>query len=145
MAQMWSSSGHGTQVAGIIVGEKNNQKIHGVAYDAELHSGKIGEGPAVYFQQYGPSIASQMADNGVIAVNLSANTRLSKNLIKNMDSKQINGDKILFTEVNWYDSSSINEWKTVTDKGTIIVNSAGNQGKLYLHNRLCNKVTIAEI
>ena len=122
-------SGHGTQVAGIIVGEKNNQKIHGVAYDAELHSGKIGEGPAVYFQQYGPSIASQMADNGVIAVNLSANTRLSKNLIKNMDSKQVNGDKILFTDVNWYDSSSINEWKTVTDKGTIIVNSAGNQGQ----------------
>jgi hypothetical protein len=37
---------------------------------------------------------------------------------------------LYYTSTNWYDTTSINEWKVATDKGIIIVNSAGNQGKV---------------
>ena len=121
--------GHGTQVAGIIAAEKNDVDMHGVAYDAEIHVGKIGNGPSVWIQQYGPSLASQMADNGVVAVNLSANTVMHNGTVNAMTTIEKDGSTLYYTDVNWYDDSSINEWKTATDKGIIVVNSAGNQGK----------------
>ena len=119
---------HGTQVAGIMVAEKNGEKLHGVAYDAELHSGKIGNGPGVWIQQYGPDLASAMADNGVLAVNLSANLNMHSGTVNAMTTIEKNGSTLYYTDANWYDTTSINEWKTATDKGIIIVNSAGNQG-----------------
>lgn len=121
---------HGTQVAGIMVAEKNGEKLHGVAYDAELHIGKIGNGPGVYVQQYGPNLASQMADNGVLAVNISANKINSNLTISNFQTLEVGGDTTYFTSSNWYTSNSIDEWKVATDKGIIIVNSAGNQGQV---------------
>ena len=121
--------GHGTQVAGVIAAEKNDTDMHGVAYDAELHIGKIGDGPSVWIQQYGPNLASQMADNGVVAVNLSANTVMHNGIVNAMTTIEKNGSTLYYTDVNWYDTTSINEWKTATDKGIIVVNSAGNQGK----------------
>jgi subtilisin family serine protease len=121
--------GHGTQVAGIIAAEKNNVDMHGVAYDAEIHFAKIGNGPSVWIQQYGPNAASQMADNGVVAVNLSANTRMHNGTVDAMTTIEKDGSTLYYTDVNWYDATSINEWKVATDKGIIVVNSAGNQGK----------------
>ena len=120
---------HGTQVAGIIAAEKNNVDMHGVAYDAEIHFARIGPGPSVWIQQYGPNAASAMADNGVVAVNLSANTRMSNGDVAAMTTIEKNGSTLYYTNTNWYDTTSINEWKNATDKGIIIVNSAGNQGK----------------
>ena len=119
---------HGTQVAGVMVAEKNGEKLHGVAYDAELHIGKIGNGPGVWIQQYGPDLASAMADNGVLAVNLSANLNMHSGTVNAMTTIEKNGSTLYYTDANWYDTTSINEWKTATDKGIIIVNSAGNQG-----------------
>jgi len=120
---------HGTQVAGVMVAEKNGEKMHGVAYDAELHVGKIGNGPGVWIQQYGPDLASAMADNGVLAVNLSANSIMHNGTVDAMSTIEKDGSTLYYTDVNWYDTTSINEWKTATDKGIIIVNAAGNQGK----------------
>ena len=121
--------GHGTQVAGVIAAEKNGVDMHGVAYDAEIHFGKIGDGPSVWINQYGPSLASQMADNGVVAINLSANTRMHNGTVDSMTTIEKDGSTLYYTNTNWYDAGSINEWKAVTDKGMIFVNSAGNQGK----------------
>lgn len=120
---------HGTQVAGVMVAEKNGEKLHGVAYDAELHIGKIGDGPGVWIQQFGPDLASAMADNGVLAVNLSANRVMHNGTVDAMSTIEKNGSTLYYTNTNWYDTTSINEWKVATDKGIIIVNAAGNQGK----------------
>jgi hypothetical protein len=111
--------------------------VHGVAYNAEIHSAKIGNGPFVYIS-LGAEMASQMADNGVVVANLSANYKYDNFFRGNVDgydgySTYDNGedDKVYYhanTNYNFRQSSSVEEWKNATDKGMIIVNSAGNQG-----------------
>ena len=130
-------NGHGTHVAGIIAAEKNDSDMHGVAYNAEIHSAKIGNGPFVYIS-LGAEMASQMADNGVVVANLSATYNYDNFFRGNVDgydgySTYDNGedDKVYYhtnTNYNFRQSSSVEEWKDATDKDMIIVNSAGNQG-----------------
>ena len=128
--------GHGTHVAGIIAAEKNDSLMHGVAYDAEIHSAKIGNGPRVFIST-GAQQASIMADNDVKAINLSANYVYDNFFKGNIEgyegySTYNNGSTTFYyhtnSNYNLRQSGSVNEWKSATDKGAIIVNSAGNDG-----------------
>ena len=128
--------GHGTHVAGIIAAEKNDSEMHGVAYNAEIHSARIGDGPFVYIS-LAAILAEEMADNGVIVANLSANSTYDNFFIGNVDgydgySTVNDGTNNYYyhtnTSYNLRQNSDVIEWKDATDKGMIIVNSAGNDG-----------------
>ena len=128
--------GHGTHVAGIIAAEKNDSEMHGVAYNAEIHNARIGEGPFIYIS-LGAEMASIMADNGVSVANLSANYNYDVFFQGKVDgydgySTVNDGTSNYYyhtnTSYNLRQYNKVIEWKDATDKGMIIVNSAGNQG-----------------
>jgi len=140
--------GHGSHVLGSIVAKKNgtvansygNQiGMHGVAFDAKAVVVKVGDSSYVNMDNAAAGLA-WAADQGAIVGNLSANTKL---ITTGRDNLTAVGDgtyklpkmyasdgELLWDYANgiYYDKQSVDTWKSVTDKGMILVNSAGNQG-----------------
>jgi subtilisin family serine protease len=124
--------GHGTHVLGSMVAKKDSVGSHGVAYDATAVVAKAATSSYISMNT-AASAMNWIADQGAVAGNLSANTnydptfynsltRLSDGTYKSTDSRYNYGNKI------YYNMQDPAIWKSATDKGLIVVNSAGNQG-----------------
>lgn len=126
------TNGHGTHVIGTIVAKKNDDGIHGVAFDAKAIVIKIGPGPSVDTNAAAAGF-SWAADQGATIGNLSANSNydptFKKNIIANSDGTYRSTDsRYNYSVGQFYNMQSPTPWKEATGKGMIIVNSAGNQG-----------------
>ena len=126
------TNGHGTHVLGTIVAKKNDEGIHGVAFDAKAIAIKIGPGPYVDINAAAAGF-SWAADQGATIGNLSANSNydptFKKNIIANSDGTYRSTDsRYNYSVGQFYNMQSPTPWKEATGKGMIIVNSAGNQG-----------------
>jgi len=137
-AGMNDTNGHGTFVLGEIVGLKNNIGTQGVAFDSKAVVVKVGTGSSISLTNAADGL-SWAADQGATIGNLSANSNYDTTFTK----KIVNvGNGIYRSTDTRYDYSKnifYNEqdpttWKSVTDKGMVVVNSAGNQGLAYSAN-----------
>jgi subtilisin family serine protease len=124
--------GHGTHVLGSIVAKKDGTGTHGVAFDATAAVIKIGNSSYVNISDAARGF-SWAADQGAVVGNLSANsnydslfrsnlTALSDGTYKSTDSRYD------YSTGQFYNLQTPTDWKAATDKGLVIVNSAGNQG-----------------
>jgi subtilisin family serine protease len=126
------NQGHGSHVLGSIVAKKDGTGMHGVAYDAKAVVVKIGDGRSVSLDSAQTGL-SWAADLGAVVGNLSANSNYDSWF---RDSITSIGDGTFKTTSPYYDygagdyynNMSVDGWKTITDKGMVVVNSAGNQG-----------------
>ena len=135
---MNDTNGHGTHVLGTIVAKKNDDGIHGVAFDAKAIVIKIGTGTSVDTSAAAQGF-SWAADQGATIGNLSANSNydntFKKSIVVNSDSTYRSTDsRYNYGIGQFYNMQSPAEWKAATDKGMIIVNAAGNQGLAYPAN-----------
>tara|TARA_B100001248_G_scaffold261965_1_gene255274 strand:- start:9893 stop:13597 length:3705 start_codon:yes stop_codon:yes gene_type:complete len=130
---------HGTHVAGIIAGKKDNNKFHGVAFDAELVGANVdyhGHGSA--HMSYANSAIQDMAklkakksDGGeamnIVAVNMSfnkTNPNYHYGSITELSDGTFSAPKI--TSIMDNSGGGAQYWKVGTDNDIILVNSAGN-------------------
>jgi subtilisin family serine protease len=126
------NQGHGSHVLGSIVAKKDGTGMHGVAFDAKAVVVKIGDGRSVSLDSAQTGLA-WAADQGAVVGNLSANSNYDSWF---RDSITKLGDGAFKTTSAYYDygagdyynNMSVDGWKTITDKGMVVVNSAGNQG-----------------
>ena len=129
---MQDTVGHGTHVLGSMVAKKDGAGTHGVAYDAKAVVVKITNSTYVNMNDAASGLA-WAASQGAVAGNLSANSnydptfynslvQLSDGTYKSTDSRYDYKNGV------YYNLQDPNTWKSATDQGMIIVNSAGNQG-----------------
>lgn len=126
------TQGHGTHVLGTIVAKKNDDGVHGVAFDSKAIVVKIGTGTSVNTSQGATGLA-WAADQGATIGNLSANTNYDTTFRNNLVNIGNGVYKSTDTRYNYgsgqyYNMQDPTEWKAVTDRGMVVVNSAGNQG-----------------
>jgi subtilisin family serine protease len=124
--------GHGTHTLGTIVGLKNDIGTHGVAYDAKAMVVKIGTTSSVNTNNGALGLA-WAADNGATVGNISANSNYDRtfrnNLLGISDGTYLSKDtRYNYGAGKYYNMQDPGLWKSVTDKGMVVVNSAGNQG-----------------
>ena len=126
------TQGHGTHVLGTIVAKKNDDGMHGVAFDSKAIVVKIGTGTSVN-TSLGATGLAWAADQGATIGNLSANTNYDTTFRNNLVNIGNGVYKSSDTRYNYgsgqyYNMQDPTEWKSVTDRGMVVVNSAGNQG-----------------
>ena len=126
---------HGTHVAGIIAGKKDDNEFHGVAFDAELvganvdyfgnNNANMGQAQNALYDMV--KLKSTKAQGGeginIVAVNMSFNRNIQFNhygTIKKLD------DGTYSSSVITANKGSANYWKMATENGIVLVNSAGN-------------------
>jgi len=124
--------GHGTHVLGTIVAKKDGAGTHGVAFDAKAVVVKIGDGRSVSLDNAASGF-SWAADQGAIVGNLSANSNYDRWFRDSITKITDNTYKTTSTSYDYengvyYNRMTSDQWKTATDKGMVLVNSAGNQG-----------------
>jgi subtilisin family serine protease len=124
--------GHGSHVLGTIVAKKDGTGTHGVAFDAKAVVIKIGDQRSVSLDNAASGF-SWAADQGAIVGNLSANSNYDnwfKNSIEKLDDNTFKTNSTSYDYENgvYYNRMTPDQWKTATDKGMVLVNSAGNQG-----------------
>jgi subtilisin family serine protease len=134
--------GHGSHVLGTILAKKDGTGMHGMAYDAKAVVIKIGEGRSVSLD-HAASGFSWAADQGAIVGNLSANRNYDSWFRGNVQSLtdgtyqapiqyNSNNEKVVdYSDGMYIGQMTSNIWKDATDKGLVLVNSAGNQGLEY--------------
>ncbi len=137
---------HGTHVAGIIAGKKDDNKFHGVAFDAELVGANIdyhGSGNAHmgYAEQAINDITKLKAkksdggeDMNIVAVNMSfnrTNPTWHYGTITELSDGTFSAPKITNRMQN---GGGAQYWKVATNNGIVLVNSAGNG--LYINNEM---------
>ena len=124
--------GHGTHVLGTIVAKKDNSGMHGVAFDSKAIVIKIGDGSYVEINKAASGFV-WAADQGAIVGNLSANSNYD-HVFRNKDNLEELSDgtykstdsRYNYSDGKYYNMQTPDIWKTVTDKGMVIVNSSGN-------------------
>ena len=126
------TQGHGTHVLGTIVAKKNDDGVHGVAFDSKAIVVKIGTGASVN-TSLGATGLAWAADQGATIGNLSANSNYDTTFRNNLVNIGNGVYKSTDTRYNYgsgqyYNMQDPTEWKAVTDRGMVVVNSAGNQG-----------------
>jgi subtilisin family serine protease len=126
------TQGHGTHVLGTIVALKNDIGTQGVAFDSKAIVVKIGSTTSVNTNNGAIGLA-WAADQGAVVGNLSANSNydptFSKSLVGISDGTYISTDRRYnYGAGKYYNVQDPNLWKSVTDRGMVVVNSAGNQG-----------------
>ena len=124
--------GHGSHVLGTIVAKKDGIGMHGVAYDSKAIVIKIGDGRAVSLDSAAEGLA-WAADQGAVAGNLSANSNYDSWFRRSVEAVgdgtyKTSDSRYDYANGIYYNRMTSDQWKTVTDKGLVIVNSAGNQG-----------------
>ena len=129
-----NSSSHGTHVAGIAAGEKNNTGMHGAAFDADLAIAKVGSGYSYSFQS-ARFAAAWGRDLGSVAINVSAEQNYDSGF-RNSIVKKADGD---YYSTHWYYgvngyNGALQEaslWKTALGDDQVLVKAAGNAGRDY--------------
>jgi len=124
----YDDHGHGTHVAGIMAASKNDEGVHGVAFDANIVSLKLcdsnGRCPGWDFDE----AMLELSNNGVDIANLSAN-------IYTQTYDEIVGQGLFYLEgqpsFDGVADDTLLNYKQAVDNGMIIVNSAGNRGRDY--------------
>ena len=129
-----NASEHGTHVSGITGAEKNNNGMHGAAFDVNLAIAKVGEGHYYSFHKAKEAAIWGKKLNAV-AINLSAEMRLDNYFLNSLQktSKGNYYSTHYHYGVNGY-SGSVNEaysWKDAIGKEMVIVKAAGNAGRDY--------------
>ena len=132
------TNGHGTFVLGEIVALKNNIGTQGVAFDSKAVVVKVGTGSSISLTNAADGF-SWAADQGATIGNLSANSNYDTTFTKKIVSMGNGIYKSIDTRYDYknnifYNGQDATQWKPATDKGMIIVNSAGNQGLGYAAN-----------
>ena len=134
--------GHGSHVLGTILAKKDGTGMHGMAYDAKAVVIKIGDQRSVSLDDAASGL-SWAADQGAIVGNLSANRNYDSWFRGNVQSLtdgtyqapiQYNGnnEKVVdYSDGMYVGQMTSDIWKDATDKGLVLVNSAGNQGLEY--------------
>ena len=134
--------GHGSHVLGTILAKKDGTGMRGMAYDAKAVVIKIGDQRSVSLDDAASGL-SWAADQGAIVGNLSANRNYDSSFRGNVQSLtdgtyqapiQYNGnnEKVVDYSNGMYVGQMTSDiWKNATDKGLVLVNSAGNQGLEY--------------
>ena len=124
---------HGTMMAGIAAGSLNNSGTVGVAPDAMLLLAQVSEGGlagTINSQAVARAIDWASA-SGATVINLSFgsayDTTFQKALTRNADGTW----KAPANYGSMYGQTSLNSYKVGTDRGSIIVAAAGNQGLAY--------------
>jgi len=130
--------GHGSHVLGTIVAKKDDAGMHGVAFDSKAIVIKIGSGRSVSLDSASQGLA-WAADQGAVVGNLSANSNydswLRNSIVANGDGTyRTTDDRYDYANGIYYNRLTADRWKTVTDKGLVIVNSAGNQSLAFAAN-----------
>ncbi len=126
------TNGHGTFVLGEIVALKNNIGTHGIAYDSKAIVVKVGTDTRVNLSNAALGLA-WASDNGAVVGNVSANsnydTIFSRSLVNIGNGIYRSTDsRYNYGVGKFYNEMDPSEWKAVTDRGMVVVNSAGNQG-----------------
>jgi subtilisin family serine protease len=126
------NQGHGSHVLGTIVAKKDGSGIHGVAFDAKAVVIKIGDSRSVSLDSAADGF-SWAADQGAIVGNLSANSNYDSSFRRSIVAVGDNTYKSTsqyydYENGTYYNGLTTDIWKQSTDKGLILVNSAGNQG-----------------
>ena len=131
---------HGSHVLGTIIAKKDGDGMHGVAFDSQAIVIKIGNGRSVDTALAAEGF-KEAADSGAVVGNLSANSRYDSDFRNN--TKKLSDGTYVYQGTNnlidyanskFYNQQNTDMWKSVTDKGMIIVNSAGNQALDYAAN-----------
>jgi len=129
-----NSSSHGTHVAGIAAGEKNNTGMHGAAFDANLAIAKVGSGYSYSFAT-AKKAAEWGRDKGSVAINVSAEVNYDS-AFRNSIVKKTDGN---YYSTHWYYGTNgyngaVNEasgWKSALGNDQVLVKAAGNAGWNY--------------
>lgn len=126
------NNGHGSHVLGTILAKKDGTGMHGVAFDAKAIVIKIGDQRSVSLDNAASGF-SWAADQGAIVGNLSANSNYDSGFRNSITKITDNTYKTTSTiydyeNGNYYNNMTTDVWKVATDKGLVLVNSAGNQG-----------------
>jgi len=124
--------GHGSHVLGTILAKKDGTGMHGVAYDAKAVVIKIGDQRSVSLDDAASGF-SWAADQGAIVGNLSANSNYDSGFRNSITKIADNTYKTTspyydYENGTYYNHMTPDAWKAATDKGLVLVNSAGNQG-----------------
>jgi subtilisin family serine protease len=126
--------GHGTHVIGTVIAKKDNVGMHGVAFDSKAVVIKIGDGDYVSLNAAADGFV-WAADQGAVVGNLSANSKYDHVFRRNDKIIQLSDGTYKSTDARYdyankkfYNNQTHHMWKNATDKGMVIVNSAGNQG-----------------
>lgn len=124
--------GHGTFVLGEIVASKNNIGTHGIAYDSKAIVVKVGTDTRVNLSNAALGL-TWASDNGAVVGNVSANSNYDTIFAKNLvsignGSYRSTDSRYNYSVGKFYNEMDPSEWKAVTDRGMVVVNSAGNQG-----------------
>ena len=130
---------HGTHVAGIIAGKKDNTEFHGVAFDAELVGANIDyHGSGLAHMSYAANaiqdiakLKSSNAQGGeginVVAINMSinkSNPNYHYGTVTQLSDGTYSAPKI--SNIMQYSGGGAQYWQVATDNDIILVNSAGN-------------------
>ena len=126
-----NSSSHGTHVAGITAGEKNNTGMHGAAFDANLAIAKVSSGNSYSFAT-AKKAAAWGRDKGSVAINVSAEVNYDS-AFRNSIVKKTDGN---YYSTHWYYgmngyNGAVNEasgWKSALGNEQVLVKAAGNAG-----------------
>ena len=124
--------GHGSHVLGSIVAKKDSTGMHGVAFDAKAVVVKVGDGRSINLDSAAEGL-SWAADQGAIVGNLSSNSNYDsgfRNSITKItdDTYKTTSPYYDYENGTYYNNMTPDAWKAATDKGLVLVNSAGNQG-----------------
>jgi subtilisin family serine protease len=124
--------GHGSHVLGTILAKKDGTGMHGVAYDAKAVVIKIGDQRSVSLDDAASGF-SWAADQGAIVGNLSANSNYDSSFRNSItkiadDTYKTTSPYYDYENGTYYNNMTPDTWKAATDKGLVLVNSAGNQG-----------------
>ena len=117
--------GHGTHVAGIAAGNKNDSVFHGVAFDSNIVAAKVAYNNGAYSLFYARQGVDWAADQGAIVANISANSTLNYGNITNKGNGIYTSSDIQYLE------EDADDWVNLRTQDIVVVNSAGNQGKKY--------------
>jgi len=124
---------HGTMMAGIAAGSRNNSGTVGVAPDAMLLLAQVSEG-GLAGTINGQAVARAIdwaSASGATVINLSFGSTYDANFQKALTRNADGTWKAPANYGSMYGQTSLNAYKVGTDRGSIIVAAAGNQGLAY--------------
>ena len=124
---------HGTMMAGIAAGSRNDSGTVGVAPDAMLLLAQVSEG-GLAGTINGQAVARAIdwaSASGATVINLSFGSAYDTNFQKALTLNKDGTWKAPANYGSMYGQTSLNAYKVGTDRGSIIVAAAGNQGLAY--------------